>query len=44
MWETMNDDIEKPAARCAEPPVTKLEFEGDRCVRVHVGDKIRAAP
>jgi len=40
MWETMTDDIrEKGGEVRLESPVTKLEFEGDRCVRVHVGDE-----
>jgi protoporphyrinogen oxidase len=41
MWETMTDDIEKLGGQVLlEHKVTKLEFEGDRCARVHVGDKV----
>ena len=41
MWETMTDDIEKLGGQVLlETPVTKLEFEGDRCVRVHAGDQV----
>ena len=39
MWEQMTEDIQ--GARRAGPADTKatrLEFEGDRCVRVHAGD------
>jgi protoporphyrinogen oxidase len=40
MWETMTDDINRLGGQVLlEHKVTKIEFEGDRCVRVHVGDK-----
>jgi protoporphyrinogen oxidase len=40
MWETMTDDIQKLGGQVLlEHRVTKLDFDGDRCVRVHVGDK-----
>jgi protoporphyrinogen oxidase len=39
MWETMTEDIRKLGGQVLlEHKVTKLEFEGDKCVRVHVGD------
>jgi len=39
MWETMTDDIEKLGGQVLlNHRVTKLEFAGERCVRVHVGD------
>jgi protoporphyrinogen oxidase len=39
MWETMTDDITKLGGQVLlEHKVTKLDFDGDRCVRVHVGD------
>ena len=42
MWETMTDDIEKLGGQVLlNHKVTKLEFEGNRCVRVHVeGGKV----
>jgi len=41
MWETMTDDIRKLGGQVLlEHKVTKLAFEGDRCVRVHVGDRV----
>jgi protoporphyrinogen oxidase len=41
MWETMTDDIEKLGGQVLlETPATKLEFEGDRCVRVHTPDQV----
>jgi protoporphyrinogen oxidase len=41
MWETMTDDIQKLGGQVLlEHKVTKLDFEGERCVRVHVGDKV----
>ena len=39
MWETMTDDIRNLGGQVLlEHKVTKLDFEGERCVRVHVGD------
>src|SRR5215207_4722821 len=39
MWETMTDDIHRLGGQVLlEHRVTKLDFEGERCVRVHVGD------
>jgi protoporphyrinogen oxidase len=39
MWETMTEDIRRLGGEVLlEHRVTRLEFEGDRCVRVHVGD------
>jgi protoporphyrinogen oxidase len=41
MWETMTDDIRKLGGRVLlEHKVTRLDFDGDRCVRVHVGDQV----
>ncbi len=41
MWETMTDDIKKLGGQVLlEHKVTQLDFEGERCVRVHVGDKV----
>ena len=41
MWETMTDDIERLGGQVLlNHKVTKLDFEGERCVRVHVGDKV----
>src|SRR5215218_7638456 len=41
MWETMTDDIQKLGGQVLlEHKVTRLDFEDDRCVRVHVGDKV----
>jgi protoporphyrinogen oxidase len=41
MWETMTDDIQKLGGQVLlEHKVTQLDFDGDRCVRVHVGDKV----
>ena len=40
MWETMTDDIRRLGGQVLlEHKVTRLDFEGDRCVRVHVGEK-----
>src|SRR5918998_6483760 len=40
MWETMTDDIQRLGGQVLlETRATKLEFEGDRCVRVWAGDK-----
>src|SRR2546421_249486 len=40
MWETMTDDIQRLGGQVLlNHRVTKLDFDGDRCVRVHVGDK-----
>jgi protoporphyrinogen oxidase len=41
MWEQMTEDIRALGGQVLlEHKVTKLEFEDDRCVRVHVGDKV----
>jgi protoporphyrinogen oxidase len=41
MWETMTDDIGRLGGQVLlEHKVTKIEFEGERCARVHVGDKV----
>jgi protoporphyrinogen oxidase len=41
MWETMTEDIERLGGQVLlNTKVTKLEFEGDRCVRVHAGDQV----
>jgi protoporphyrinogen oxidase len=41
MWETMTDDIRKLGGQVLlEHKVTRLDFEGDRCVRVHVGERV----
>jgi protoporphyrinogen oxidase len=41
MWETMTDDIQKLGGQVLlEHRVTQLDFDGERCVRVHVGDKV----
>jgi protoporphyrinogen oxidase len=41
MWETMTQDIQALGGQVLlNHKVTKLEFEGDRCVRVHVEDKV----
>jgi protoporphyrinogen oxidase len=41
MWETMTDDIRQLGGEVnLNTPVTKLEFAGERCVRVHAGDKV----
>jgi protoporphyrinogen oxidase len=41
MWETMTDDIERLGGRVLlNRKVTRLDFEGDRCVRVHAGDEV----
>src|SRR5215210_3682219 len=38
MWETMCDEIERLGGKVLlERRVTKLEFEGNRCTRVHTG-------
>ncbi len=40
MWETMTDDIRRLGGEVLlETKVTKIEFDGDRCVRVHAGDQ-----
>ena len=39
MWEQMTEDIEQLGGKVLlNHRVTKLEFDGDRCVRVHVAD------
>src|SRR5688500_7943890 len=39
MWETMTDDIQRLGGQVLlEHRVTKLEFDGERCVRVHCED------
>ena len=44
MWETMTDDIQQLGGQVLlNHRVTKLEFEDDRCVRVHVGDEVLRA-
>ena len=41
MWEQMTEDIRALGGDVLlEHKVTKLEFDGDRCVRVHAGDKV----
>ena len=41
MWEQMTEDIEKLGGKVLlNTRVTKLEFDGDRCVRVHAGDEV----
>jgi protoporphyrinogen oxidase len=41
MWEAMTEDIQSLGGKVLlEHKVTKLEFEDDRCVRVHVGDQV----
>jgi protoporphyrinogen oxidase len=41
MWEQMTEDIRALGGEVLlEHSVTKLEFDGDRCVRVHAGDKV----
>ena len=41
MWEQMTEDIEALGGKVLlNTKVTKLEFEGDRCVRVHAGDQV----
>ena len=41
MWEQMTEDIRALGGQVLlNHPVTKLEFDGDRCVRVHAGDKV----
>jgi protoporphyrinogen oxidase len=41
MWETMTDDIERLGGRVLlNRKVTRLDFEGDRCTRVHAGDEV----
>src|SRR6185312_5328526 len=40
MWETMTDDIQRQGGQVLlNHRVTKLEFDGDRCVRVWAGDQ-----
>ena len=41
MWETMTDDIQQARRRrcCSNKRVTKLEFDGERCVRVWAGEE-----
>ena len=44
MWETMTDDIEKLGGKILmNTPVTKLEIEGSRVVRVHTKDEVYEA-
>jgi protoporphyrinogen oxidase len=41
MWEQMTEDIRALGGQVLlEHRATKLEFDGDRCVRVHAGDKV----
>jgi protoporphyrinogen oxidase len=41
MWEQMTEDIRALGGQVLlEHKVTKLEFDGERCVRVHVGSKV----
>src|SRR5918998_6392871 len=41
MWETMTEDIRALGGQVLlNHRVTKIDFEGERCVRVHVGDKV----
>ncbi|MFN2617118.1 MAG: NAD(P)/FAD-dependent oxidoreductase [Thermoleophilaceae bacterium] len=41
MWETMTDDIRRLGGEVRlNSKVTRLEFEGNRCTRVHVGDEV----
>ena len=41
MWETMTDDIRRLGGQVLlNTQVTKLDFEGERCVRVHAGDTV----
>jgi protoporphyrinogen oxidase len=41
MWEQMTEDIRALGGEVLlEHRATKLEFDGDRCVRVHAGDKV----
>ena len=41
MWEQMTEDIRGLGGQVLlETKATKLEFEGDRCVRVHAGDQV----
>src|SRR4030095_15686159 len=41
MWETMTDDIQKLGGQVLlNHRATQLDFEDDRCVRVHVGDRV----
>jgi protoporphyrinogen oxidase len=41
MWETMTEDIRRLGGEVRlSTKVTKLEFDGDRCVRVHAGDNV----
>jgi protoporphyrinogen oxidase len=41
MWEQMTEDIRALGGQVLlETKATKLEFEGDRCVRVHAGDQV----
>jgi protoporphyrinogen oxidase len=41
MWETMTEDIRGLGGQVLlNTPVTKLDFDGDRCVRVHAGDQV----
>ncbi|HEY1357552.1 MAG TPA: NAD(P)/FAD-dependent oxidoreductase [Thermoleophilaceae bacterium] len=40
MWETMTDDIRRLGGEVLlETKVDKIEFDGDRCVRIEAGDK-----
>jgi protoporphyrinogen oxidase len=41
MWETMTEDIERLGGKVLlNTKVTKLDFDGERCVRVHAGDTV----
>ena len=41
MWEQMTEDIRALGGQVLlETKATKLEFEADRCVRVHAGDQV----
>ena len=41
MWETMTDDIRGLGGEVLlNHKVTKLKFDGDRCVRVHAADRV----
>ncbi len=45
MWEQMTADIEQLGGKVLlNHRVTKLEFSGDRCTRVHVGDDLVFEP
>jgi protoporphyrinogen oxidase len=41
MWEQMTEDIRELGGRVLlNTSATKLDFEGERCVRVHAGDRV----